>query len=691
MILKGTSVAMLVFVLALPALAGADHPLGDGKHAASVTWRIGIDDPKDGKDGDFDSLLEFFKRHHVTGKISLFIAASHTPARFDVLKPQVEAVAERIRKAHAAGYPAGVNVLCTLGHVDEGLEMCVDVPGAHKFTNVKGQSAKGNFCPADPIWREKYLRPLYEMVARIEPDFIYTDDDIRLLWHAVPGKGCFCDYCMGRIREKLGYDGDRAGLEAWFADPEKGEARKRRMLQYNREVLADLYGFIADVVHSVNPKIPVGAMDCCVDFQGYPFEEAFAQLSKYGNDVYWRPGGGFYNDREPDKSLDKANCLACECAFLPAEVAKVESEVENFNQQRLNKSVRMTSQEGFLYIAIGCRGVAWSVLPCPVLDGWETCGHLVDVIEAQRTQMDAAVLACGTARPKGVWNGCGRDLYLAYNRGTADWFSGDGGSTPENSFLGSKLQKIGIPAAYREEDCVVWAPTVQSVWSLEKKTIERLLSGGVFLSAEAAAALIERGYGADIGFAIDGEEPGFTYERLVEHPLTSGLVGMLRDGRKSFWGGTVTRLRPLAGAKVMSETVSDSRKPASPCVSGTFENARGGRVFVTGYYPWERLFYRHAAESMKRVFRWLSRDRLGMIGSFHRAAMWVRGDRAVAIYNTSLDRADDLDILLPLGSAKKLRVAGTDDVVEGVVDGGYVRFRVPPVEPWCVSFYEMVR
>jgi len=663
-------------------------PFGDAGHAASVTWRLGT--PVE-KDGDFFNLLDFFKRHRLTGKLSFFIATSHTPARLELIRQQTDPVARRLRQLREAGYPAGVNPLCTLGHVDEGLDMCVDIPDAMRFTNVHGQSAKGNFCPSDQVWREKYVKPFYEIVARMKPDFIYTDDDIRLLWHAVPGKGCFCDRCMERIRRRLGYEGDRAGLEAWLADPVSGESRKRRLLQYNRELLADLYEYIAGVIHAVDPKIPVGAMDCNISYHGSPFEEIYRQLSRYGNEVYWRPGGGFYNDNMPDQSIGKANSLAGECAYLPPGVAKVEAEVENFNYQRLNKSIHMTSQEALLYIAAGCRGVAWNVFPSTDFDSWSTSDRLADALEALRPKMDAAVLACGTARPQGVWNGLGRDAYMAHNRGRANWLDGDAGGSSDLAFLGSKLQKIGIPAAYREEDCVVWAPSVESVWSLETNAIARLLSGGAYLSAEAAAALVERGFAADIGFVPDGEEPGFTNERLLEHPLTTGIVGLMRDGRKSFWGGTVTRLKPLAGAKAMSETVGDRNVLVSPCVSGTFENARGGRVFVTGYYPWSRLFYQHTADSMKRVFRWLSRDRLSLVGSFHRAVLWQRGERALALYNASLDRAEGLDLLLPKRLAARLKVVGTDQVVEGSDEGAYRRYRVPAVDAWSVAFYEIVK
>jgi hypothetical protein len=98
------------------------------------------------------------------------------------------------------------------------------------------------------------------------------------------------------------------------------------------------------------------------------------------------------------------------------------------------------------------------------------------------------------------------------------------------------------------------------------------------------------------------------------------------------------------------------------------------------------------AARMKSIMRWLSRDQLSAyVASFHKANVWVReprpGELAVAILNSSLDSAAELDLAL-LTTQPKARVfdiTGQEQSVRAArSDGPHQHFVLPAIEPWTM-------
>ena len=657
----------------------------DVRSEATFTWRVHVDMWED--EGNFREFVEFARARKLTGKIAFFTCDFHTPPRPELLLPRIAKLTDRIAEMKRLGYSAGVNHLVTLGHVDEELDRCLDIPEARRFTDFSGATACANYCPNDPVWRMRYVRPVYEALARTGADFIWTDDDIRLQNHGVKGCGCYCETCMGLLRERLGYDGDREGLGAWFEDPREGDARRRRFLQFRRETVSELLGFVARVIREVDPRIVVGVMDCG-SHDHLPCPEKFAALDGAAYPVYWRPGGGLYTDLVPDAILTKLNSLARECAYIPSGVRDLEAELEDFNYQRLRKSVHFNRLEAESYAAVCTPGVAYNVFCEPKLDDLEVSDEVVSALEQDRSRIESLVAATGRKPCRGVFGVFGRDAALGTWGGNGrEWLLNLGrGWVP--SFESGDLQRIGIPVAYRADQANVYAADEKAVRMMSDGEIGAMLSKGVYLSGEAVEELIRRGFGEDVGFDVVGRLSKGAMESFVAHPLNRGLDGKLRDARQSFWGGTATMLRPHAGARVVSRAVRITGDELAPCVSGTYENRRGGRVFVAGYFAWDRLMWRSKTTQLKRVFRWLSSDTLpGYVEGFHRIALWVRGPDTVVLLNMSADPARNVRLMLTGSVASPaLGVVGEDGgpVLSGVKEGCYRRYGIPELKPWSV-------
>lgn len=144
--------------------------------------------------------------------------------------------------------------------------------------------------------------------------------------------------------------------------------------------------------------------------------------------------------------------------------------------------------------------------------------------------------------------------------------------------------------------------------------------------------------------------------------------------------------------ETLARLIDYGGKELSPCAMAVYENKLGGRICVSGYYPWDHLHSLSKNSQMKAVMRWLSRDRLpAYVASYHKVNLWSRepagGRTAIALLNASFDPADALDLAIAT-TAEEARVfdmRGTEQIVRArQADGPYRRFTLPPVEPWTM-------
>ena len=671
------------------AVVAVGMAFGVRASAADVTWRVGGGMWM--KDENFAQFTDLLEKHKVRGKIAMFIATGHSPGKLELLKEQIDVLKVRCAQLRARGFRAGPNILCTIGQGKEALDLQADVPGAQFLVGAKGDVSCCRHCLRDPVWREKYVKPLYEMLAKAGPDFIWMDDDMRLIWNDVPGPACFCPRCLGLMKDRLGFTGTHADLAAFFADEKEGDKRRRGLLDLNREAFADMYAFVERTVHAVDPRIQMGMMDggrgpSWIDGHGY--DTNAKALSPKGEALLCRPGGGFYRESDTLESMvGKANGVGYECAWLP-DFCRPESEIELHPKSMLYKSRATLVNESLVYIVAGATGTAWNFFPNLDEEFAEAMLPQLDAAVAAKRKADAFVAAAGRARPRGVWSGYGRYGFAGNRCGgrNGEWFELD---WDQPGFEGSELQWIGIPVAYREEDADVIAPNAPTVWSWTDEEAKRYLARGLYLADEAVAALVARGYGEYVGFTVGEELSMDAVERYAEHPLNARIAGKIRTSCASFLKGRGHALVPQKGATVVASAEVHG-KTVAPCVAGTFVNKLGGRIYANGFFPFARMAQMTAGLHFKRAFRWLSDETLsGEVASYHRAAMWVRGDLA-AVVNMSIDEVTDMEILLRGEKwAGGIRELGVPDApfLKGTREGAYTRYRLPCVKPWGVAAY----
>lgn len=655
--------------------------------SAFISFRIGIGQSLSEK--RFDSLLDFFDKYKpVTSEITLFTSATHPPIPLDVLRKRVGIFKDRMMSARKRGYHTGINVLNTVGHLNENLDHSFKGNYTH-MTDIDGRTYEGAYCPNDEQYRKQYIQPVYRATAEAKPDYIWIDDDVRLRGYGFIKYACFCDRCLSIFSKEYGAAYTRESLKAALNEgtTEKKLQVRNNWIQHNRNTMSSLFSFIEKEVHTVDAGIKLGFMSSDLYYAGYDFAN-WAKILAGPNKlpVMWRPGGGAYDDLAPGAFIAKAHSMGRQAAALPQEVLSIQSEIENFPYPRFKKSASMVAYEAAAYIAAGCTGTAYNILTFydEPLDEYEP---LAEKLQQVRPFLNLMAKHMGRTPLTGAFSYWNKNSEAAVNPVEGSWFTGN---TPLNAY---DIYENGIPVAYSGQAAPVTLITKDMIYSMSKDEIKQVLSGGVYMDAEALQQINALGYSDLTGFEVTTVENKDRIERLTKNPINGAFAGRLRDCRQSFWPQPAYAFKKSnEKAEILSELIDYSDAVMNNCAMGVFENRLGGRICVSGYYPWTSMGNLAKNTQIKTVFRWLSKNQLqGYIGSFHKINLWMRqpvGNKmSLAVSNSSFDVAKNVSLLLKtnVNTIKLYDMECKESVITAsATDGPYKQFIIPSIDPWQI-------
>jgi len=665
--------------------AAPDAPI----EKAFISFRIGtsqwMPDPR------YRDLLALFEKHKgVTDEITFFTSFTHPNLPLEEMKRRCDLLARRMTQARALGYRTGINILSTMGHHEENLPH--SLAGDYTpVTDIGGGVSRGSLCPNDPRLQE-YVRQIYQYAAAANPDYLWVDDDVRLMGHMPVGLTCFCDHCLAEFAKESGTQYTRPSLRAALTagKPEACAALRKAWLAHNRATIGRLLSLVEQTVHAAKPGLPLGFMTGDRFFEGYDFDRWAKVLAGPNRaPVYWRPGGGFYEDSSPGGLVGKSHDIGRQVSLLPPSVRLIQSEIENFPYQRLKKSAHITAVEAAAHLGAGCTGAAFNVLSGndEPLDEFEP---LMARLRQARAFYDLMARHLGRARPIGLFTAWNKDQAAA-----GDFINNPGWSVGHLN-QGSQVLEMGLPAAYHPRGAAVTLLFPQSVAAMSREAIRAVLSGGVYTDVETLNALNRMGFQDLTGMSAEQPHPVDCIEEFTAHPLNGPFVRRQRDCRQSFYrvSGSIGYVLRKHDSKVetLARLIDYGGKELSPCSLAIYENTLGGRICVSGYYPWDHLHSLSKNAQLKAVMRWLSRDRLpAYVASYHKVNLWVRepqdGRVALALLNASFDAATGLDLAIATTAdeARVFDMQGKEQTVRAMsTDGPYRRFVLPAVEPWSV-------
>lgn len=622
-------------------------------------------------------------------EIAFFTSATHPPLPF----PEVERRCQRLKKilpqVRERGYRAGINVLATMGHHEENLPNSLSEPW-QRVMDPEGRVSLGSFCPgsADLL---RYVDRLYTLVAQTGPDFIWIDDDVRLLGHLPVGATCFCDDCIARFNREEKASFTRESLVTILQCSPSAERNdwRDRWLEHNRNLIRGLLRTAEQAVHRVVPTIKIGFMTGDRFYEGYAFAHwADALEGEQSGPARWRPGGGFYTDDAYMGLVEKAHDIGRQVSQLPPKVTIIQSEIENFPYHKLRKSVEITVLEAAAHMAAGATGIAFNILSqhSDPLDEYAPFLHRIAEV---RPFYQALRDATGRGIALGVWPAWNRDIF-ADNEVADDWFRNNQSMAAlRRPYV---LAELGLPIAYSFKGASVTALSGPLVAAFGVDELESIFRRGVLMDVGTLKTLERLGRDTWAGVRVADTIKRDATEVLTEHPLNAPYPRWARDCRQSFWPQPAYRLEPMKpGVEVLARMVDYGGRDLGPCMT-TFENPLGGRVVVMGYYPWMLIHNLAKSSQLKAVCRWLSRDELPvMVETYARVVVWARegikGNPVLIVLNASLDPVPQLVLKVRTGAlrATYLSLNSERNVLAAVPDGPHhVRVTLRPVAPWSM-------
>jgi len=591
-------------------------------------------------DDRFADLLRLLTEHRggITD-VALFTTATHSPLSMEEFTRRIDIIGSRLPALREAGFFAGINHLTTIGHHCEDL----DAGLGDKYTFMTGSDGsvcRGSYCMRNPVFVRDYVVPCYEKMARTHPDFIWIDDDVRY-GHMGCGNGCFCDHCIAVFNETHGFSYTRETLIKALS--EHNPALGQLWLDHQSDAICNLFSVIAQTVYAIDPDIMLGFMTGERYFEGYQFARYADALSCGGaHKIMWRPGGGAYEDINFESIVEKMEQLGRQNAYLPDYVTVIQSEIENFPYQLLKKTPKSTAFEAAMSMTVGCSGAAFNILPSETMESLDTVLPHLRKIDGMTDFYKTLQTQLAGLTPTGIHTGWRPSSQAACPGGVLGGYGGSFAAYAREMFL------FGLPEAYHPGFAPVTMLTGYAAAVMDDDEIRRLLSGGVYLNVSALNYLRQRGFGDLLGFEAGEVISVDAREQYVEHPLNMGIVGGIRNCRQAFHGGDSYALLPSDGAQTLSRLIDYHDRVMADCTCGIFENALGGRICVSGYYPHDWLSDIQKTVQLKQIFLWLSRGTLpAFVDSYHRVrniTLTGEGRTAVTLFNTTNDDLESVSV-----------------------------------------------
>jgi hypothetical protein len=648
----------------------------------TLSWRIGLLHWE--TDEAFDRLLALLGEHRsVVEEIALFETITHhLYIPLEDYARRMELAARRLDALRQSGIPsAGINVLCTIGHLNEAWSYMPALP-FQAMVGHDGSISTGCACPNTPEMRA-YVRAKYELVAAARPDFIWVDDDIRMHHHGVAW-GCFCPTCLALFTQRAGRSYTREELAQAFDIPGQGGVREL-WVEQNIASIESLLAEVGNAIRKTDPKIAIGLMTAGAGWTTYS-GQAFGRWFTALGATKARPGGGFYSDAAPLEMLDKALECDRQNVLLPPAVTDVQYELENFPYQRLKKSKTAVVNECSLALGHGLNGIAFNMMGT----FYEDFRPWMDAIPAARPVWEQWVAHTAGMPTAGLWPAWSPQLMARRSvRAGESWL---GWALQHNINLPKILGEIGLPLTAKAPGCgVVLCGRVAEAFS--DPELKGMLAGGVLMDSTALEVLTERGLGDLTGVRLAKRLDNGLMERFSGDEINGRAAGELRDARIEFWGdakGMGDVLEPVtSGVRVLTTIEDYFYRPQGPGMTA-FENDLGGRVVVMGYAPWIFLHSVGKRLQLQNAADWISRNRMPVRVDETVPLMSVArvsADRqrgAVMLLNAGMDAIPEATVHLRLPVLQaRLLVIGRDertlDIQPEAVGGC---FTLREIEPW---------
>lgn len=528
-----------------------------------------------------------------------------------------EKVARRFRDA---GISVSLQLSNTFGHGEymssrDCSGLVFEGSPARRMVGHDGTVAGYCFCWRGRFFRDYINQTLIPYLEKVKPDVVWVDDDLRVSNHAPVAFGCFCDDCVGAFNEEHGTAFTRETLVREILHGEL-DIRKKYIAFLRRNIYNFVYE-LGSTIHKICPDAAMGYQYYCNGaYSGYGYDFIFdAMRDATGHAPMSRPGGGAYDDHNPNEFLLKALETDWQNAMLPDYVKVRCPEIESLPFVALGKSGAGTAFETSCYFANGNTDMSYS-MAMRFKEPVDFYAETMRLFAQNRPYWDRLTAVNEES------HGAGLQFFMSKNIWAKKLPDGADMKTlnAENALVITPFLHTGIPFTYDKGEERLFLLHPESAQHLSDAEIEYLLSHAVVTDGETVELLARRGcrLGATAK-RVPAPDAGKLTEILFEHPSNKGA---LEEWTSSFFVAGKTEAycftdlekgtEPIAkyGASLpIPALTSDSDAPYG-YASVIFETGRGGRWAALGYVPWKGIISHARREQFLNVADYVSSGRL---------------------------------------------------------------------------------
>lgn len=619
----------------------------------------------------------------------VWLATNYGFPSMDVHRQTAETLREVAEKFRKIGIRVSLQLSNSIGHgqymqSQDCSGLVYDGSPVEHMVGSDGTSADYCFCWNGPNFRRYVMEELRAYVTAIQPHTLWVDDDLRATNHDPVRHGCFCPDCVAAFNQKYGSSFTREELVNAINSPEDDTWRLRH-IGFLRESLYDFTYEMGTVIHECAPDCAMGYQYCANGgYTGFGYDFIFDAMRKStGKDPASRPGGGSYNDHNPNTFIDKAELLGYQNYMLPDYVHDRRPEIESLPDIVYGKSIGGTCFETSYYLASGNNAMSHAIL----MNDYEPMswhGQMLGAFAKHRPYWKKLCEYNNRSRAAGLKPALTHEGFRTQWRNPFEY-------SVESFYFGLPFRYFNIPVAMTREDCDVYLLNVENARRMTESEVRDLLGRPVITDGASVQALIDRGF--DVGAKVQHVSTRILSETFTDHAVNRGFAGHRWGGtwgHNSDWEILGDHLEVLGTYVPTNGTVLDREYAAS----AAFVTPYGAKWAVI-YNMWERGISSEKRDQYRNAMEYISGTKFAAeLVTPIQAILHPRVDAdgklvCVSVTNVSVGDSGELDVILRNPAGTKFIYMGqySDEVVLDAEDlgNGEYRVKIPDIHGWSVG------
>lgn len=648
-----------------------------------------------------DSYIKLIKRHKGSCDEVWFATEYGFPplSKHEEVMHQIKSAAKKFR---SEGIGVSLQLSNSIGHgkymsSKDCSGLIYDGSPVENMVGHNGTVANYCFC-----WRGKHFRDYLikelEIYSQIKPDVIWIDNDFRASNHAPVAFGCFCDNCINEFNGKYKYNFKRESLVNEFLH---GNINVRAdYIEFIRDGLSSLMYEIGSVIHKLSPKTALGLQYAPHGaYTGYGYDYLFDAMKKStGHIPLSRPGGGAYNDHNPNIFLEKACSLNWLNSTLPNYVECKCPEIENLPFVAFGKSPAGTAFESSYYFANGNTDMSYSMI-MHVTEPMEWHDEEFKLFAAHRKYWEKLSEYNKRTHQSGI------NYYMSHNICTKKLLENESIEDLNREYIsGASLWlRDSIPLSFDTQNQNVTLLHPETAKDLSKDEVEYLLGKNVITDGETIEILSNKG----INFGITAIQISESDILKIKENLTSHKVNptdftcwnssFFTEGRNNVYYFTPGTSVPeiLGTYTIQSENhILDDISIKESIAECILKTDNGGTWAILGYAPWKGIISLAKRNQILNIADYISEHSLSArLNTPLQSVLLPRTNsdgktEAVSVVNCTVGKSGPLELILRAPASTNFVFMSqtiSETAIDCIQSGNDYILTLPSIDAWSVG------